>query len=103
MSESVETVVELEEVLLEILETVEGEEGLPGKVLHPNGTRDFPNGGAITVRNNAANQGKYRYRVGANGQWVIRTIQPNNIQGYNAMNNPFYLKNIGTVDLDVTP
>jgi hypothetical protein len=102
MNESVQTVEELDEVLLEIIDVVEGEEGLLGKVLHPNGTRDFPNGGAVVVRNNTAQQGKYRYRVGANGQWVNRTIQPNNLQGYNAQ-TAFYLKNIGTVDLDVTP
>jgi hypothetical protein len=96
-----EAVEELEEAVLELVEVEEGE-GLLGHVLQPNATRDYPNGGAITVRNNSTQAGSYRYRLGANGQWTNRTIQPHNLQGY-AAHTAFYVRNSGPVALDVTP
>jgi hypothetical protein len=98
----------MQELITENVDLVEvvavDEDGdIVGKVLHPNGTRDFPNGGAIRVRNNATTNGKYRWRLGANGVWNSKTILPGHTDGYNAGNTDFYLKNIGTVDLDVTP
>jgi hypothetical protein len=45
-------VAELTGVLLD-----EADNGLPGKVLRPNGTRGFPNRGAIRVRNTGNTRG----------------------------------------------
>lgn len=106
MDETVETTVEpiemLKGALLASYEQTEIEPDLPGRVLHPNGTRNFPDGGAIVVRSNASRQGKYRYRIGADGVWTIRSIQAGELHGYHA-HTVFFLKNTGTVDLDVTP
>ena len=101
-TETVEAIEELEEAVLEIIDGAEVEQGLLGKVLRPNGTRDYPAGGFVTVQNPTAYSGKYRYRTGAAGQWVNRTIPAGGVQTYNAL-TAFYLKNIGTVDLNVTP
>lgn len=76
---------------------------LLGKILHPNGTRDFPNGGAIGIRNQSGHDGRYRYRIGPDpAPWMDRHIPTNHIHNYPSPVD-FYVKNTGTVDLNVTP
>lgn len=107
MSEFVEEIVLVEEIEDDtefLVFDPEPDPSLLGKVLRPKGTRSFPaNTGAIQVRNNSNEQGNYRYRFGADGQWVNRTINSGALHGYNPGNDEFFLKNTGDVDLDVTP
>jgi hypothetical protein len=97
---TVEAVAEvIEEAVEEIIEEAEREPNW--KVMRPGGTRDFPDGGAVQVRNDTDGAGRYTTRL-EGGQTVQRTISPGALQGYNAQVH-FYLKNNGSVDLMVNP
>jgi hypothetical protein len=94
--ETAQTVVEVVE---EVIEEVERQPNW--KVLRPGGTRDFPDGGVIRVRNDQERAGRYTYRYEGE-QAQQRTIQPGANDNYQARVH-FYLKNTGNVDLMVDP
>lgn len=75
-----------------------------GRVLRPGGTRSFAaNTGVITVANPGTSTGKYQHRTGQTGAWEEKHLPANRTDNWNPGANEFFVKNNGTVDLDVTP
>lgn len=107
-TELAEAVEQLEEAVLELTEVTEvaldeADDGLLGKVLRPNGTRSYPGGGAVTVRNTGNLPGKFGIKRNNEPSWNMQAISAHSSKGFNAGVLPFAVKNFGTVDLDVTP
>lgn len=104
-TELTETVEQLEEAVAELTEVLldEAGNGLLGKVLRPNGTRSFPNGGAVRVRNDSNLQGKFGIKENNATSWTMYALSAGNSRGFNGGIQPFAVKNFGKVDLEVTP